>query len=144
MSQRRIKVGEQTDLSPFHWVRRAAILTFTATYLNTEGAPVSETFREFETAIIWANKKRADVIRAEKAPTNTASIHRFTVSYHDGVEWKWVSFDMLAMDEAQVRAYVDDKRSPECRTTPHRIEGDPLDSLTIENQGAVSLPLELT
>ena len=144
MSQRRLKVREQLNLSPFHWVRRAAILTFTATYLTTEGTHVSETFREFESAIIWANKKRAENISAEKTPTNTASIHRFTVSYHDAVEWQWVTFDMLAMDEAQVRSYVDDKRSPECRTTPHRIEGEPLDSLTIENQGAVTLPLELT
>jgi hypothetical protein len=71
------------------------------------------------------------------------TLYLFTVEYHDGVDWEWKSFDLIAVDEEQVLTYINNQRSADCRTTTYRSADEPLDSLTIENKGVVQLPFKL-
>jgi hypothetical protein len=139
----RIKVGGIAKLSDFHWVCRTEIIKFIATYLKADGTEASETFRVLEDAIEWADTRRAEVVESAKPKPESLGLRLFKVEYHDGVEWAWVGFEVIAVDEAQVRSYVDAKRSPDCRHTPHRIAGEPEDSLTIVDNGEVDMPFEL-
>ena len=64
----------------------------------------------------------------------------YEVNYFDCVEWRWLSYEIIAENRQQVVDHVDNKRSPCARTEPH---SDGKDSLEIILIKSVEMPFEL-
>jgi hypothetical protein len=61
---------------------------------------------------------------------------RYTATWWDGLEWRKRCAELFALDEAQVRAWVDNECAPQ-----YRNKGDSTDdTLVITDEGLVDLP----
>ena len=70
-------------------------------------------------------------------------MYKFEVEFFDHIEWERMTYEILAEDENQVKAWVDSKRALEFRLKPYNGQNKE-DSLTItKGSDKLTLPIVL-
>jgi hypothetical protein len=70
-------------------------------------------------------------------------LHLYRVEYWSSVQWGHVEYEVIALNEAQVREKVDEECQSEYRLRPYVKESERKDTLQIEDRGVLKLPYVL-
>ena len=67
------------------------------------------------------------------------NLYNFDVEYFSAIDWKRLSFEVIAENENQVKEWVNKKCPPECRDRPY-CGGTGGDTLKITQHNEIELP----